>query len=334
MFQADLDDGTNGLYLASGSGIEALVDSSGAFSQFDVRPDINDSNLVAYSATLDGGGNGIFTIAPGGLPTTIAAEFNQFSPLTRFTIPAINNHGTVVFTAYFDGGNEGVFIGGNVPVTPIYDTSGPFAQFGGETQINDAGQVAFDAQLDGGARGVFLGNGGPTATIVDDQEVLHLFDGIAMDNLGNVAVRGISRTDVQSGIFSGNASTVTTVVSPAGPFDGVTPAYLNDHGTYAFLGVLAPTEFGIFSGPNTVHDLVIRTGTSFDGATLDSIGLYLNRRALNDAGQIVFKGLLSDGRVGIYVATPIAVPEPSSFAILAIGGFIVGCCRRLIGSPI
>ena len=333
VFTATLNNGTTGLYLATGTGLATLVDSTGALNQFDIRPDINNDDTVAFAASLDGGGNGIFTVGPGGLLTTIASEINQFSPLTRLTIPAINNAGTVVFIAHFNGGNEGVFIGGNIPVMPIYDTSGPFAHFGGETQINDAGQVVFNAQLDGGATGIFLGNGGPTATIVDDQGDFQSFDYAAMDNLGNVAFRGATHTDVQSGIFSGNGAALNTLVNPAGPFDGVNPAYLNDHGTYAFLGVVGPNEFGIFTGTNPVDDSVLLTGTPFDGATLNSIALGFNRRALNDSGEIVFKGVLSDGRVGIYVATPIALPEPSSFLILAIGGLLIAGWKRSTQFP-
>ena len=333
VFTATLNNGTTGLYLATGNGLATLVDSTGALNHIDIRPDINNDDTVAFAATLDGGGDGIFTIAPGGPLLTIASEFNQFSPLTQLTIPAINNAGTVVFTAHFDSDNQGVFIGGNVPITPVYDRSGPFSDFGGETQINDVGQVVFNAQLDGGATGIFLGVGGPTATIVDDQGNFRFFDSAAMDNLGNVAFRGVTRTDVQSGIFSGDGAALTTLVNPAGPFDGVNPAYLNDHGTYAFLGVVGPSEFGIFTGPNPVADAVLLTGTPFDGATLNSIAFGFSRRALNDAGQIVFKGILSDGRVGIYVATPIAVPEPSSLVVLAIGGVLIGSWKRLTQFP-
>lgn len=117
-----------------------------------LNPALNDTGTVAFWASLDAGGQGIFT-SSGGDYTTIANSSGSFKDLDW---PGLNNAGTVVFQASLDAGGRGIFTSSGGNYTTIADSSGLFDYFSAPT-INDAGTVAFWASLDSGDQGIFTG---------------------------------------------------------------------------------------------------------------------------------------------------------------------------------
>jgi hypothetical protein len=150
--------------------------------------------------------------------------------------------------------------------------------------INSVGTVAFAANVDD-IQKIVIGDGISSPTYID-----------------GIAYKG--------GLTSGYA------------FDGgISDCAINDQGLVAF-GAYRDVQavgYGIFVGPDPATDKVIMQGDLLDGATLTS--LMVSRNGLNNLGQIAFSGRLSDGTVGVWVATPL--PEPSALVLLAIGAVSV-----------
>lgn len=150
----------------SGEAIKVLYSRSGEpFSSFGSRPVINDQGTVAFSATLDNGGRGVFA-GNGGPATTLAGE-SSFDP-------AINNSGSVVFTSRgADFGDQRVSLSFGGEVTTVADTGGPFNSFiGGGPDINDKDMAVFYASLDGGERGIFTGGDPNQDTVISTGDPL------------------------------------------------------------------------------------------------------------------------------------------------------------------
>jgi len=147
--------------MGSGGPITTIADSSGPFASITLFPSLNDSGTVAFGASLDAGGEGIFT-SSGGLITTIADSSGPFDSLVPHLFPevpfiSLNDAGTVAFTASLDAGGDGIFTSSDGLITTIADSSGPFAAFFAETLINDSGMVVFFGSLDSGGFGIFTG---------------------------------------------------------------------------------------------------------------------------------------------------------------------------------
>jgi hypothetical protein len=134
--------------------------SSPTFSDFG-QPAINDGGMLAFRATLDAGGTGIF-LGTGAAATPFALSsgplFSSFSDVV-----SINSSNVTAFRANRDGGaggGTGIFTVDGVTTTTIADSSGGFDQFG-DPSINAGGAVAFIATLDvaaGGGEGIFSGS--------------------------------------------------------------------------------------------------------------------------------------------------------------------------------
>jgi hypothetical protein len=182
-------------------------------------------------------------------------------------------------------------------------------------QINNLSTVAFKYSLFFGAgTGVSLGTGGTTTTIIDQTGPYSDFRTPGLNDSNVVAV-GAKRDAGGWDVLRINGATVDVV---AGPFQessdlvfgtllGVYDVGINNIGDVAFLAQLAPSTFGILTGPDPVADKVIRDGDTLFGSAVTD--LFFNTGpefdGPNDAGQIVFRYGLADGRSGIALATPI-----------------------------
>jgi hypothetical protein len=142
-----------------------------------------------------------------------------------------------------------------------------------------------------------------------------------MNNNGTVAFSAEFGVTGRRGVFTGGGGPVVTVADTSGPFSsfpGLTPI-INDNGEVVFLATLATGGIGIFTGPDPMADKVIETGDSLFGSVVTSLPGNGTRLGLNDSGQVAFLASLADGREVIVRADPAAVPEPSSFVLVAIG---------------
>ena len=102
---------------------------------------------------------------------------------------------------------------------------------------------------------------------------------------------------------------------------------MNNEGTVAFAATLDAGGAGIFTGSDPEQDKVISIGDPIDGVTL--YDFLIGPHAINDAGQIAFWAVVTDGTEAVYLATP--VPIPPALCLFATGLLgLVGIARRKV----
>ncbi|MEK6643144.1 MAG: thrombospondin type 3 repeat-containing protein [Planctomycetota bacterium] len=132
-----------------------IADSSGPFQSFDSHPSINNSGLVAFTATLDAGVSGVYT--GNGGPTVemigTGTTYAGFGPTT------INNSGSVAFNANRLDGETAILVGSGTSASEIVDSTGDYKVLGGGF-ISDGGAVVFGGRFDSdNEAGVFNASG-------------------------------------------------------------------------------------------------------------------------------------------------------------------------------
>lgn len=137
------------------------------FSSFR-NPTINDRGKIAFAASLNPEGEGVFTINRNGVQTKIADTSGQFN---SFGAISLNNRGTLAFEAELDTGEKGIFVATN-PVTDKVIAVGD--SLNGATLssvslfssgLNDSRQVAFFAKFTNGTSGIFRVNATTTQSL-------------------------------------------------------------------------------------------------------------------------------------------------------------------------
>jgi hypothetical protein len=265
--------------------------------------DINDAGQVAFGATAIHLGNGIFR-GDGLALDTIAWE--QDLPIAAGKLLSIdrplsmNNAGTVAFQAQGEapGIVNAIFKGDGGNITLV---SNPQAYRTGVPQINNLGTVAFNYQLFGAAGdGIRLGNGGTISPVIDDTGPYDSFAGPSVND-DNVVAATAYHDGGGASVLKIDGAKVDVI---AGPYNDVRDVGLNNSGDVAFVVQVAPTTFRILTGPDPVADKVIGDGDTLFGST---VTMFQNAAidGPNDAGQIVFRYSLADGRQGIALATPV-----------------------------
>jgi hypothetical protein len=244
-----------------------IADTAGPYasiSPFAQNLSINENGMVAFSASLDAGGSGIFKGSGGAVTTihTVADTSLSSSPTSindggsvAFTradsvyvgdgtggsatalytgasgYPAvagvsINNSGALAFAA--NGTPHAIVTGNGGPLTVIADDAGAFSTFNSRPEINNAGQIAWSANYDNQAtHETLFRNLGKAGTTIADSigNVLAFIDEFTMNNLGTVAFG--ANTSTGSGIYRGDgASVITTIVDTAGPYSTFTDGNL------------------------------------------------------------------------------------------------------------
>lgn len=148
-----------------------LIDESGVLAILGDQVGINSAGTVSFWATLDAGGEGMFTTDGGGVATTLvdsSGAFEWFSGASD-----INAGGDVAFWAQLDDGTDGVYVANAAGVAPIVETTGPFAGFSiANVGINDAGVVAFAGTLESWDHGVFTGHDPNTNAVIVSGDTL------------------------------------------------------------------------------------------------------------------------------------------------------------------
>ncbi len=153
---------TPGIFVGDGSMLQTISSEwDGQFRNYGF-PSINNNGQIAFNAQdMD-----VFLgIRLADLNGTVSTLVDAHPPFTNeIGFPKINQSGLVTFLARDTAGVQSVFIGGNVPLHAVADTSGPFFAFTGtgaggigEPSLNSAGHVAFFASLKNGDEGIFTG---------------------------------------------------------------------------------------------------------------------------------------------------------------------------------
>jgi hypothetical protein len=321
-FQAWTSAGVEGIFVGSGGNVTTIA-SNAAGTPFDffgpglaAGPLIEGDGDVAFKAYLKAGGQGIF-LSEGAVIDIVARTSLSAESLQLI---GMNQAGVVAYSVEQGGGSARVFTFDDGVVTTI--ASGAVSATGA---INSAGTVAF-VQLLPSSEQLVAGNGGPLTRIAatgGDSPFRSIFSPSINAN-GTVAF--VAYLDGSTGIFTGNGGPITTFVDSLGPYLVFDFPSINSDGVIAFRAVLDGGGVGIFTGPDPTADRVIGSGDPLFGSRVGSLE-FGGGYSLNDAGQVVFRAGLYDGRTVLVRADPTApVPEPPSLLYVGLG--LAVCASR------
>lgn len=301
-YAGTLADGTMEIRTSDDS-IVLATDGSAA-----ITPEIalNNAGQLAFGGTLADGRRGLFRVSPT-LVSIVALTGFTSGEFRAFGSPSLNNRGDLVFSAEVIGGSGMLLRTAGGQLVTVADAGGnTFASFPPRPAINDAGMVLFPTFLRSEAFAVFKA----------DDTLTPLADGALLDAEFQVRPGGLNAAGRAAFIALGASGEQrvltqdafdqlqTTATTATGAFatlsNGDNSPTLNDAGMVAFWAGLAAGASGIFTGPDTSANSVIRTGDLLFGATV--IELHLG--GLNNRGEIAFRAVLSNGRQVIGVATP------------------------------
>lgn len=176
-----------------------IATTGGRFSDFmPYVASVNDAGIVAFQATLQGSGTGVF-LGSGG-PVAQVAGLISLAGVTSH--PDLNGAGAISFYGTLAGGGQGVFLHRDGRLQPVADSRGAFVSIGpaGPT-MNEAGVVAFRADRLPGVSGIFVGDGASTAMVADTQGRWSQFYGLPVINNSGTVVFRADRSDGLQGIY-------------------------------------------------------------------------------------------------------------------------------------
>jgi len=259
-----------------------------------------------------------------GVITTIAEDPTraQFQFFSNFV--SINDSSATSFTAFLSNDDIAIFRTDGTSLTTIASTAGQFRSFGFDTSLNNAGEVAFTAQLDDDEQGLFSGSGGPVTTHYTNATPVSV-DGVttslAGGNFGRPSINNadgeiafwdrVESPTTGEGIFAGRSGVFRTLGPTDRFYNGAGDrgdANNNDLGIGAFetsfldengefVTAIATSDSGVLSiVADTLH--------------YGTFGFYAP--AINDRGQVAFRGFLPDFTTdGIFTG-----PSPKKNAII------------------
>ncbi len=228
----------------------------------------------------------------------------------------------------------------------------------GAVALNDNGQVLGTLQV----------GAGPNQTVVWTSGVATVQAGLSgtangINNAGQIAGYrstggGFGAYVYSAGVTSniptlGGTSNVTAAINNAGQVVGQstlagntnTHAFLYSGGVAKDLGALNPTDFSYANGLNEFGKVVGTSSTQagvysafyYDGTSMINLNQHLDASSvgwtlseatsINDLGQIVGYGMIG-GQQHAFLLTPLAAPEPGTFAALGLGALVVLKRRR------
>jgi hypothetical protein len=278
-------------------------------------PSINNEGQVAFSVwgapswnspVLKWTNGETVRIAEGSAEGTYSVARNQ---------PGINNNGEVVFheRGYSSGyrvydkvlkGSEG---SSPTMIAEVrWSGTGPFYEHLGEfPSINDNGDVVFTHDSVGGYNRSYLWKRGSVTEITPPG--FNWSNAEAINNQGDIFFQGQKQSG-EHGIYVRKEDDLHTTVdtSTASQFSGVSFRSANDRGDVTFGGSLKDNEgLGIFLSAHGDISPVVKLGDTVGGRSLTHIfNIGRNREELNNLGQVIFVGGLSDGTGGLFLASP------------------------------
>jgi len=291
----------------------SIADSNGSYNVFNSfsplagpfgTASVSDNGTVAFWATLDAGGEGIFYGIGGAVTTaadTSAGPAGGFSNLGEN--PSISSTGVIGFSGTPTGGSNSVYsrntAGGSV--NPVAAPGGIVASIPNNPTYNANNQAAFRAFRTGGGEGIYRAGTGGLVEIVFGDNVPggSDFDTFAttpgINSSGMVAFQARYFGAANSGVFIGNGTGgVTTIADSFGSTfsNSFGSPDINDSGSVVFRAGLDAGGSGIF----------LATGTTIT-TVIDSSGIFssFGTGDINNDGLIAYSATLDAGGTGIYL---------------------------------
>ena len=267
---------------------------------------INDAGVVAFQATLTGGGSGVFSAAAdGSLSTVIDPAGGPFGEIVSH--PDINRDGSTCFYASPRSGGRVVALVRDGGVFRLHEAAGPL----GPT-INEAGAVAFRVEPEAGHGGILTGYHGAVRSVADTRDGrFSAFHGLPVINgAGSVAFRADLRAGGE-GIYLDDRGSLTTMTETGELFAGLGAfPVIDDAGSVAFCATTPDGRSGVF----TVTDGRVAT-------VIDSRGPFESFRGvlLANAGRVVFYATPRGGQLGVFSG-----PDPTADRLIGLGATLFG----------
>lgn len=273
-----------------------IADTDGPYSAFSTGlpdsglPSINSAGTVAFWASLDSGGSGIFAANESAL-VTVASTGAVYSNFGR-GLPVINNFGDVSYYAALTAGGSGIYRGG----TKIVNTADGYTAFNDSPSIQPlSGVVAYRADRvitpPFSTPGIWTCSGGAATEIATGSSGISS-EGPSINGLGQVA--WVGTYGGFSGVHLGSGGTVINLVNTTGMFSGFdpicainTPTIVAAPSKVAFRANLDAGGSGVYTVHMTATDIVITPI-----ATASSISVF-GRPAINSQGTVVFRRIVS-----------------------------------------
>ncbi|MCI0380900.1 MAG: hypothetical protein L0215_25230 [Gemmataceae bacterium] len=267
-----------------------IADTSGRFCDFmPYVVSVNNDGVVAFQATLRGGGSGVYTGDGGPIRTVADSATGPFHEVCSH--PDINRDGSTCFYASLKSGGRGLFLARGGEIFAVADSAGPL----GPT-MNEAGMIAFRVDLISGGSGIFSAGGGVISSIADTTCRFSMFHGLpVINNTGAVAFRADLRNGGQ-GIYvtspTREQGSENAIVETGDIFIslGSFPT-MNDAGTVAFCATLRAGGSGVFAASKGKIATVLDTSGPFES---------FRGVLLNNANRIVFSATPSAGALGVF----------------------------------
>ncbi|MBC8143673.1 MAG: PEP-CTERM sorting domain-containing protein [Armatimonadetes bacterium] len=296
-------------------------------------PQINDSGEVAFYCVRPDQRVGIYKATDSSAYTTIATSVlpDTFTPFYR---PYIANNGDVAFKGFL-GDNDirspritGLYKGNGGALTTIADNSNDnFYTLGTSYGFNNNGQMAYNRAPSYAA---FRSNGSTETLIANANQSPAPFQSIrsvSLNDSGLVAFSSLplgvpqSYTGIYTATGAGTFSTVIQLDNSTFQTEEAIPININNNNAVAYWATTRASlgnANGIYlalSGQAPTR--IIGRGDALFGSTVTGIS---NEFDLNDNNEIAFAYFLANGERGVARfsgAGTVAVPEPSTFALLA-----------------
>lgn len=276
-----------------------IADSNGPLSGFAVGPNypgpaINNAGVVAFTATLDAGGRGIYA-GNGGSLATIALTGGEF--ITFAHQPRLNDNGHVVYQAEIDGGYGGcvdsLWVNTGSATNAVVVSNAPCYWSYAPLAINSSNLVGFHiyeavgwnrlaSGYAGGPWGVIYGPGAPAPNPV-----------VQADLNDTPQLAFLSFVDGNFAILRGYGGAATTIADSTGEFSLFHALDLNNLGQVAFWATRDNGSSGVFVGDGAALTTIAESGAGYYG---------FGPVALNDAGDLAFiaSSIPTGGGVGIF----------------------------------
>ena len=269
---------------------------------------VNDAGIVAFQATMPGGGTGVFTGSGGEV-----AEVPGLALVAGVTShPDLNQAGDTSFYGDRAGGGQGVFLLRAGRLQTIADTSDAFSSIGpaGPT-MNEAGMVAFRADRTAAVSGIFAWDGAAAVTVADTEGPWGRFHGLPVATGDQRVVFRADRKDGVEGIYAGRAGSIRTIAETGDRFEDLAffPS-VDGGGTVAFAATLRDGGPAIVVVDEDGRTRIVETGGAFES--------YRGALIAGD-GAVVRIATPAGGSLGLFSG-----PDPGADRILAIGDLLLG----------